>query len=55
MKESYIFKLFVLGCSGSLFLCAVFSLVAASGGGYSRVVVHGLLIAVGSLVAERRL
>ena len=34
--------------------CVGFSLVAASNG-YSLVVVHGLLIAVASLVAEHRL
>lgn len=54
MNESYIFKLFLLECSGSSFLCAGFSLVAASGGVHSRVV-HGLLTAVASLIAQHKL
>ena len=45
--------LFVFYCS-SLACCAGFSLVVASGGS-SRVAVHGLLIAVASLVAEHGL
>ena len=43
----------VFGWAGSLRLCRL-SLVAVSGG-YSLVVVHGLLIAVASLVAEHGL
>ena len=44
-KIIYVFILAVLGLCG----CAGFSLVA-EGGGYSLVVVHGLLVAVVSLV-----
>ena len=51
----YLFlKKSVYGCAGSLFLCAGFSLVAASRG-YSLVVVHELLIAVVSLDGVHKL
>ena len=42
--------LLFFGCTGSVLLLSGFSLVTASGG-YSLIVVHGLLIAVASLVA----
>ena len=45
---------FVFGCARSSLLCGGFSLVAASGG-YSAVAMHGLLLVVASLVAERGL
>ena len=45
--------LFIFGCAGSLLLCCLFLVVASRG--YSLVAVCGLLIAVASLVAERRL
>ena len=51
--SNFLKNLFIFGCVGSLLLHAGFSLVAASGG-YS-VVVHRLLIAVTSLVAEQGL
>ena len=46
--------LFIFRCSGSLLLCSGFSLIGESRG-YSLVVVHRLLIVVGSLVAEHML
>ena len=49
----FCFVFVVFGCAGSLWLCRL-SLVALSGG-YSLVVVHGLLIAVASPVAEHGL
>ena len=45
---------FVVGCTGTLLLCAGFSLVAASRG-YSLVVVCRFLIDVATLVTEHRL
>ena len=45
--------LLIFGCAGSSLLTG-FSLVATSGG-YSLVAMHGLLIAVASLIAEHRL
>ena len=41
--------LFIFGCTGSLWLCKGFSLIAACRG-YSLIVMHGLLISVASLV-----
>ena len=46
----FLFDSFIFGCAGSLLLCRL-SLVAGSGG-HSLVEVHGLLIAVASLVLE---
>ena len=46
--------IFIFDCTGSSLLYVDFSLVAESGG-YSLVAVHGLLIAVASLVAEQGL
>ena len=45
---------FIFGCAGSSRLCAGFSLVVASGG-YYRLVVSRLLIAVAPLIVEHRL
>ena len=45
---------FIFGCARSSLLCGGFSLVAASGG-YSADAMHGLLLVVASLVAERGL
>ena len=52
--QENIFYLFSFGCAGSCFLLCGLSLVAVSGG-YSLVVVDGLLTAVASLVAEHGL
>ena len=49
----FLFILLTFGCAGSLLLHGL-SLVVGSRG-YPLVVVHGLLIAVASLVAEHRL
>ena len=46
-------KIFIYGCAGSSFLCELFS--SYGEWGYSPVAVHGLLIAVASLVAEHEL
>ena len=49
--STFIYLLFISGCAGSSLLCSeAISLVTVTGG-YSLVVVHGLLIAVASLVA----
>ena len=50
---SYLIILFLFDCTGSLLLLGL-SLVTVSRG-YPLVAVHGLLLAVASLVAERRL
>ena len=49
----YYYYLFIFGCCGSSLLCGL-SLVVARGG-YSLVVVCGLLIVTASLVSERRI
>ena len=52
---SFFKKIIILfGCAGSSLLCGLFSPVVMSGGS-SPVVALGLLAAVASLVAERRL
>ena len=45
--------IFISGCAGSLLLCAGFSVMVRWA--YSLVAVHGLLLAVASLVAEHGL
>ena len=53
--STFIYLLFISGCAGSSLLCSeAISLVTVTGG-YSLVVVHGLLIALASLVAEHGL
>ena len=47
-------KLFIFGCAGFSLLCGLFSLVEVNGG-YSLVVVHGLLSVVASLLAQHGL
>jgi len=51
---SSFFKKIIFGCSGFFVAACRLSLVTASGG-YSLVAMHGLLIAVASLVAEHGL
>ena len=50
----FFFNVFLFGCAGSSLLHAGFSLVAVSRG-YTVVVVHRLLVAAASFVAEHRL
>ena len=52
--KNYFIYLFTLGCDGSSLLCAGFSL-AGETWSHSPVVLLGLLIAMSSLVEERRL
>ena len=47
---NFIFYLFIFGCAGSSLLLG-FSLVGVTGG-YSPVVLHGLFIAVASLIVR---
>ena len=55
LKKKKVLSLFIYGCGGSWLLIFVsFSLVAASGS-YPLLEVHGLLIAVASLVADHGL
>ena len=51
--DFFFFNLFILGFAGSLLLCRFFS--SCGKRGYSLVVMHRLLIAEASLVAEHRL
>ena len=53
-KFIYLFIYFIFGCVGSSLLCAGF-FSGCSEQGLLFVAVHGLLIAVASLVAEHRL
>ena len=52
-KKKNLIDLFIFGCAGSSLLHGVFS--SCGGQGYSLVVMHRLLIAVGSLVVEHGL
>ena len=49
----FLINLFIFGCAGSLLLWGFY--IVAMNGGYSRVSVCGLLIAVASLVADHGL
>ena len=54
MLSSFLKKLFIFGCAGFFVAACGLSLVIASRG-YSLVAMHGLLIAVASLLAEHGL